>query len=217
MYESAKKRGGKIRELKEWLMFESIGDRLDKGNRNIRLSSPSEVEVVVFTEHYGVERVRLPIKPLKSHAEIIKELYELGSNRFLGYNARCIIKSYSKDEALVEFQFVIPVELYLKHRKVYDRPRGRNICAIDWNSDRANLAIVSPREELLDYKTWWFPEVTSHGYPRVTMRAKQSQVLSEIMDYCYHHGGNVIVFEDPDAIKTREFTRSRTANRKISR
>ena len=45
-------------------MFESIGDRLDRGNRNIRLSSLNEVKVVVFTKNYGIERIRVPIKPL---------------------------------------------------------------------------------------------------------------------------------------------------------
>ena len=198
-------------------MFESIGDRLDKGNRNIRLTSPSEVEVVVFTENYGIERIRVPINSIKTHAEIIRELYELGSSKLLGYNARCIIREYRKNRALVEFQFIVPVEIYLKHRKVYDNPKGINIAGIDWNSDRANLAIVSPKGELIDHKTWWFPEVTSHGFPRTARRTKQSQVSSEIIEYCYHHGCNVVVFEDPDIIKTRRFTRNSTANRKIAR
>jgi hypothetical protein len=203
MYQSARRRGKEVKQLRQWLMFESIGDRLDKGNRNIRLSSPNEVEIVVFTRNYNIERIRIPIKQLKTHKEIIEELYELGSSKLLGYNARCIIRNYSRDKALVEFQFIIPVEIYLKHRGVYDKPRGHNIGAVDWNSDRANLAIVSLTGELLDHKTWWFPEVTSHGYPRSARKTKQSQVLSEIMNYCYHHGCNIIVFEDPEVIKVR--------------
>jgi len=217
MYKSAKKLGKEVRKLKQWLIFEAIGDKLDKGNRNIRLSSPNEVEVVVFTKNYGIERIRVPIKLLKTHVSIIRELFELGSNKLLGYNARCVIRDYSRDKALVEFQFTVPVELYLKYRRVYDKPRGRNIGGIDWNSDRANLAIVSSKGELLDHKTWWFPEVTSHGYPRTARRTQQSQILSEIMDYCYHHGCSVVVFEDPDIIKTRRCTKNATANRKITR
>ncbi|RLG79351.1 MAG: hypothetical protein DRO40_12985 [Thermoprotei archaeon] len=217
MYKSAKRKGKKVKQLRQWLMFESIGDRLDRGNRNIRLSSPNEVEVVVFTKNYSIERVRVPIKPLKTHTEIIEELYELGSSKLLGYNARCIIRDYSRDKALVEFQFIVPLELYLKYRRLYDKPRGLNIGGIDWNSDRANLAVVSPKGELLDHKTWWFPETTSHGYPRTARRTKQSQILSEIMDYCYHHGCSVVVFEDPDTIKTRRYTKNATANRKITR
>jgi len=153
-------------------MFESIGDRLDRGNRNIRLSSLNEVKVVVFTKNYGIERIRVPIKPLKTHTEVIKELYELSFSKLLGYNARCIIREYRKNRALVKFQFIVPVEIYLKHRKVYDNLKGINIVGIDWNSDRANLVIVSPKGELLDYKTWWFPETTSHGYPRIARRTK---------------------------------------------
>ena len=195
MYKSARRLGKDVKQLRQWLMFESIGDRLDKGNRNIRLSSPSEVEVVVFTRNYGIERIRIPIKPLKTHRGVIEELYKLGHNKLLGYNARCIIRNCSRGEASIEFQFVAPIEVYLKHRRVYDKPKGNNIGGIDWNSDRANLAIVSPDGELLDHKTWWFPEVTSHGYPRNARRTKQSQVLSEIMDYCYHHGCGVVVLK----------------------
>ncbi|RLG88659.1 MAG: hypothetical protein DRO18_00980 [Thermoprotei archaeon] len=90
-------------------MFESIGDRLDRGNRNIRLSSLNEVKVVVFTKNYGIERIRVPIKPLKTHTEVIKELYELSFSKLLGYNARCIIREYRKNRALVKFQFIVPV------------------------------------------------------------------------------------------------------------
>ena len=217
MYQSVRKLGKEVKQLRHWLMFESIGDRLDKGNRNIRLSSSNEVEVVVFTENYGIERVKVNIKSLKAHAEILRELYELGSNKLLGYNAKCIIRDIIKNKALVEFQFIVPVEVYLKHRRVHDKPMGRNIGAIDWNSDRANLVIVSPTGELLDHKTWWFPEVVSHGYPRTARKTKQSQVLSKIMDYCYHHGCNVVVFEDPDIIKVKRFTQNSNINRKISR
>ena len=217
MHQSARRLGKEVKQLRQWLMFESIGDRLYKGNRNIRLSSPSEVEIVVFTENYRIERIKLPIKTLKTHTEAVIELYRLGSSKLLGYNARCIIRDYSRNKALIEFQFMTPIEIYLKHRRVYDKPRGYNIGGIDWNSDRANLAIVSPKGELLDHKTWWFTEVISHGYSRVARRTKQSQVLSEIMDYCYHHGCSVVVFENPDAIKTRRFTKNSTANRKITR
>ena len=146
MYKSAKRKERKVKQLRQWFMFESIGDRLDKGNRNIRFSSPNEVEVVVFTENCGIRRIKLPIKPLKTHTKIIKELYELSSSKLLGYNARCIIRDYSRDKALVEFQFIVPVDLYLECIRIYGKPKGYNIGGIDWNSDRANLAIVSLEE-----------------------------------------------------------------------
>lgn len=37
------------------------------------------------------------------------------------------------------------------------------------------------------------------------------------MDYCYHHGCSVVVFEDPDVVRARRFTKNSTANRKIAR
>ncbi len=114
MHKSAKKLEKEVRKLKQWLIFEAIGDKLDKENHNIRLSSPNEVELVVFTKNYSIERIRVPIKPLKTHISIVRELYGLGFSKLLGYNARCVIRDYSRDKALVEFQFIAPVEFYLK-------------------------------------------------------------------------------------------------------
>ena len=43
------------------------------------------------------------------------------------------------------------------------------------------------------------------------------QALAKLMNYAYHHGVSIILFEDLDRIKERRYTKSRKANRKITR
>ncbi|RLE63851.1 MAG: hypothetical protein DRJ47_08930 [Thermoprotei archaeon] len=43
------------------------------------------------------------------------------------------------------------------------------------------------------------------------------QALAKLLDYAYHHSVGIVLFEDLEGIKKRRYTRSRTANRKITR
>ncbi|MEM0262240.1 MAG: hypothetical protein QXN17_06270 [Nitrososphaerota archaeon] len=57
----------------------------------------------------------------------------------------------------------------------------------------------------------------SPGYPRSKAKVARLQALAELLNYAYHHGASVAMFEDFDKIKRRRFTSSPTANRKMSR
>jgi len=63
----------------------------------------------------------------------------------LGYLARIIALDTSFDRVYTELQVSIPYELYLAHRRRYEKPLGRNIAGVDVNADRVNLAIVDRR------------------------------------------------------------------------
>ena len=43
------------------------------------------------------------------------------------------------------------------------------------------------------------------------------QTLARLLDYAYHHGVGVVLFEDLERIKKRKYTWSMKANRKITR
>jgi len=85
------------------------------------------------------------------------------------------------------------------------------------NSDRINMVIADDRSIIRDIKTEWFPEVTSHGYLGNKANALRLQALAKLLGYAYHHGVGIVVFEDLERIKEKRYTRSRKANRKISR
>ncbi|MEM4843258.1 MAG: hypothetical protein QXU08_02460, partial [Ignisphaera sp.] len=93
----------------------------------------------------------------------------------------------------------------------------RLIAGFDLNSDRVNMVIVDEYGRIVDMRTAWFPEVTSHCFPRSRAKVARLQALSKLIEYAYHHGVSVAVFEDLGRIKRREFTGSPIANRKISR
>ena len=79
------------------------------------------------------------------------------------------------------------------------------------------MVIVDRQGIIRDIKTEWFPEVTSHGFPRGRANTLRLQAIAKLLDYAYHHGVSVVLFEDLEGIKKRRFVRSRTANRKITR
>ncbi|MEM4844515.1 MAG: IS200/IS605 family accessory protein TnpB-related protein [Ignisphaera sp.] len=79
------------------------------------------------------------------------------------------------------------------------------------------MVIVDKSGVIRDAKTEWFPEVTSPGYPRNKAVVARLQALSKLIEYAYHHGASVAVFEDLNRIKRKRFTCSPITNRKMSR
>lgn len=79
------------------------------------------------------------------------------------------------------------------------------------------MAIVDKYGRLIDTRTAWFPEATSHGFPREKAKALRLEALAGLLKYCCMHGVGVVVFENLPEIKKRGFTKSGTANRKITK
>jgi len=67
---------------------------------------------------------------------------------------------------------------------------------------------------------WWFTAVHMHwfhGFPREKAKALRLRALAKLLRYCYAHGVGTVVFENLYDIKKRRLTKSRTANRKMSK
>jgi len=79
------------------------------------------------------------------------------------------------------------------------------------------MVIADNRGNIRDVRTEWFPEVASQGFSRNKANVLRLQALAKLLDYAYNHGVGVVVFEDLERIKKKRYTRSRKANRKISR
>ncbi|MEM1796823.1 MAG: hypothetical protein QXM97_03705 [Zestosphaera sp.] len=190
------------------LFIVSEGETSRQGNRNVRLDDSGIVRIkypydrswLIFKARFGEEYVPL-----------VKELSELARSKKLSYGARVVFRS-----GRVYLHLSVPVELYLKYFR-RGEARGSLIAGFDLNSDRVNMVIVDEYGRIVDMRTAWFPEVTSHGFPRNRAKVARLQALSKLIEYAYHHGVGVTVFEDLGRIKRREFTGSPTANRKISR
>jgi len=185
----------------------SRGFSSNKGNRNIRLLSSSELEVNIPRKGWVKFRVLFG----EQYIPLIRELAEKSLSRKASYTAKIVFR-----DGRVYLHLSVPIELYLKHFKKGEA-LGKLIAGFDLNSDRVNTVIIDGYGVIRDVKTEWFPEVTSHGFPGGKANTMRLQALSRLLSYAYHHGVGVVVFEDLERIKERRYTRSKRANRKITR
>ncbi len=193
----------KIRKL----FIASRGFTANKGNRNIRLLSTSELQVNIPWKGW----VKFKVVFGKRYIPLVKELVEKALSKKLSYTAKIVFRN-----GKVYLHVTAPIELYLKYFSK-GRAKGKLIAGFDLNSDRINMVIADGLGIIRDAKTEWFPEVTSHGFPRNKANILRLQALAKLQDYAYHHGVSIVLFEDLYRVKKRRYTRSRKANRKITR
>jgi len=206
--EGARKNGSnpvKI-EVKK-LFIASRGFSANKGNRNIRLESTDTLYVNIPREGW----VKFKVSFGERYVPLVKELVELAESRKTSYTARIVFRN-----GRIYLHLSIPIELYLKYFR-RGEANGDLIAGFDLNSDRVNMVIVDKSGVVRDVRTEWYPEVTSPGYPGSKATVARLQALSKLIEYAYHHGVGVAVFEDLGRIKRRRFTGSPVANRKMSR
>ena len=189
------------------LFIVSRGFSSNKGNRNIRLLSTNELQVNIPWK--GLLRFKVAFG--ERYISLVSELVKKALSRKLSYTAKIVFRN-----GMVYLHVSVPIKLYLKHFSK-GRAKGSLVAGFNLNSDRINMVIVDKLGIIRDVKTEWFPEVTSHGFPRNKAHTLRLQSLAKLLDYAYHHGVGVVLFEDLDRIKKRRYTRSRTANRKITR
>lgn len=79
------------------------------------------------------------------------------------------------------------------------------------------MVIVDREGKIRDVKVKHFPEVTSHGFPKNKAKDIRLKALAELLDYAYYHNVGIVLFEDLDRIKKKQFTNNPKANRKISK
>ena len=189
------------------LFIASRGFTANKGNRNIRLVSTNGLQVNIPWRGWVKYRVLFG----ERYIPLVRELVEKALSRRLSYTAKIVFRN-----GKIYLHVSVPTELYLKYFSK-GNARGKLIAGFDLNSDRINMVLVDERGVIRDVKTEWFPEVTSHGFPRNKANTLRLQALAKLLNYAYHHGVGVVVFEDLERIKKRKYTRSRKANRKITR
>ncbi|BDR92908.1 hypothetical protein Vsou_20010 [Vulcanisaeta souniana JCM 11219] len=209
LVEGCRYSNGNLRHIKvKKLFIVSEGEATRLGNRNVRLGPLGVVKI-----KYPYDGSWLSFKALfgEEYIPLVKELVELSRQKRMSYGARIVFRS-----GRIYLHISIPLELYLKHFK-RGEARGSLVVGFDLNSDRINMVIVDKYGRIRDTRAAWFPEVTSHGFPRNKARARRLEALSELLRYAYYHGVGVVVFENLLLIKRRRFGKNRVANRKIAR
>jgi len=195
-----------IEVKKPFIVSEGESSRL--GNRNVRLEDTCLVKV---KHPYDGSWITLQAEFGEKYLPLLRELVDLAKQKKMSYTARIVFR-----EGDIYLHLSIPIQLYLKYFKKGEA-RGRLIAGFDLNSDRVNLVIIDEHGEIVDVRTAWFPEATSHGFPREKAKALRLNALARLLKYCHRHGVSVVVFENLLSVKRKRFTRSKKANRKINR
>jgi IS605 OrfB family transposase len=190
------------------LFIVSEGDSSRLGNRNVRLE---DTHIVKVKYPYDGSWITLRAEFGEKYLPLLRELVDSAKQKKLSYTARIVFR-----EGDIYLHLSIPIQLYLKYFKKGEA-RGQLIAGFDLNSDRVNLVIIDEHGEIVDVRTAWFPEVTSHGFPREKAKVLRLNALARLLEYCYRHGVGTVVFENLLSVKRKRFTRSKKANRKITR
>jgi len=209
MVKGCKFNGGNPQYIKiRKLFIVSEGEAVKFGNRNVRLGTTDRVKI-----RYPYDRTWLFFKAQfgKDYLPLVQEIVKLAKEKKISYSARIVFR-----DGRIYSHLSIPVDLYLKYFSK-GSANGSLIAGFDLNADRINMVMVDKFGRIRDVKTEWFPEVTSHGFPRSKAKIKRLEALAKLLDYAYHHDVGVVVFENLFIIKRRKFTKNSSANRKMSR
>ena len=165
----------------------------DRGNRNIRLVSTNEAKVMLFN---GVSwsRYSVAIRVPRIYEEVFEDIAKLGMSCKLGYLARIVALDMAYDRVYAELQLSIPYELYLQHRRRFEKPLGNHVAGIDVNSDRVNLAIVDRGGVLRDVlgclKLRWIRSKSDRRGSRFNRRVSmfKSRLIEDIVLHAPEYG-----------------------------
>ena len=204
----ARNNGNKVEVRGRWLACR--GSKADKGNRGVKLHVLEyhvEVRVKDPWGGWAVGRAYFGRK----HLPLLRELEELSKRGEEGYGA---VISF-KEKPTIHLQ--VPLWLYLKH---FSSPKSKGydlVAGFDLNSDRLNVVVINKEGKVVTFKTWWYSEVVSHGFPKEKAKALRLNALSEALNFLSRIGVDYVSLEDLFLVKRKNFTTSKSGNRKITR
>lgn len=191
--------------------FGSRGNKSDKGNRNVKFHVLEDHVLIKVRDPWNNEWIFGRAYFGKEYLPLLKELEDLSQRKEEGYGAIVSFKRYP----MIHLQ--VPLWLYLKHFSL-PKPTGYGLIAgFDLNSDRLNVVVINKDGKVIAKKSWWYSEVVSHGFPEEKAKALRLNALSNALEFLSRIGVDYVVFEDLFLIKRRKSTKSKSANRKISK
>ena len=203
-----KNNGNKVEVKGRWLACR--GSKADKGNRGVKLHVLEDHVEVRVKDPWGGWVVGKAYFGRK-YLPLLRELEELSEKGEEGYGA---VISF-KEKPTIHLQ--VPLWLYLKHLSS-PKPKGYGLVAgLDLNSDRLNVVVINKEGKVVTFKTWWYSEVVSHGFPKEKARALRLNALTQALNFLSRVGVDYVIFEDLFLVKRKNFTASKSGNRKITR
>ncbi len=192
-------------ELKQWLLFQSDGERgYARGNMNIRLLDTNTVRVLAIGYGGDSNYVELKVSTPKGWMRLIDPLVARALSGQVGYPARVVVRDYGMGKQGLhlhgEVQVMIPYELYLEVMRRYNKPRGDNIAGVDVNVERLDAVVIDRHGNILSYKTFWLTEATFMGVRRRRSWSLVGEQIHALLKWLYSQGASVIGLENPEII-----------------
>ncbi len=179
--------GNKVEIRKKWIACRR--NKSDKGNGGIKFHVFEDYVLIKVKDPWG-KWVHGKAYFGKKYLPLLSELEELSRRKEEGYGAVISFKHYP----MIYLQ--IPLWLYLKYFSS-PKPNGYGLFAgFDLNSDRLNVVVVNKEGEIITFKTWWYSEVVSHGFPKGKAKALRLNALSQAINFLSRVGVDYVVFED---------------------
>ena len=192
-------------ELKQWLLFQSDGERgYAKGNMNIRFIDIQHVRVLTLGYDKKTGYVELKVSTPKGWRKLIEILVNRALSGQIGYPARVMVKDYGIGKHGLhvhgEVQVMVSYSLYLEVMRRYDKPRGSNVAGIDVNVERLDAVVVDEYGNLLSYRTFWLKNATFMGVRRKRSWSLIGEQIHALLKWLYSQGVSVIGLENPEII-----------------
>jgi len=192
-------------ELKQWLLFQSDGERgYARGNMNIRFIDTCHVRVLTLNYDRRTRYVELEVTTPKGWRKLIEVLVDRASRGVIGYPARVIIKDYGMGKNGLhvhgEVQVMIPYSLYLEVMRRNTTPKGGNIGGIDINVERLDAVVIDEYGNILSYRTFWIKNATFMGVRKKRAWSLIGEQIHALLKWLYSQGVHVIGLENPEII-----------------
>ena len=214
VYESCRALGVDFRsvELTDWLMFQQSG--LEYPAKSITLRRGYEFHITTIKYDGSIGRVVVKPTVSEGYRELIDAIYR----ERIKYMGRVVIGDYGvrNNQLWVhgEVQVTVPLDVYYEHMARHRRNAGKLIGGVDVNTDRINLAIVDEEGGLRDYKTFWFSEVTTRGFPKHKAWSIIGMRIHEMLNYAYNNGVKTLFLENPEVLGRLRLVWIRNGDRK---
>ncbi len=192
-------------ELKQWLLFQSDGERsYARGNMNIRFIDTHRVRVLTLGYDKKTRYIELEVSSPKGWKKLIEVLVDRAFNGQIGYPARVVVKDYGIGKHGLhvhgEVQVMIPYSFYLEVMRRYDKPRGDKIAGVDVNVERLDAVVIDKYGNLLSYRTFWLKNSTFMGIRRKRSWSLIGEQIHALLKWLYSQGVSVIGLENPEVI-----------------
>jgi predicted transposase len=188
-------------KLRKPLLY-SVGSTDEGGNRNFKLVSTDKVLIKIPREVGGHEWVELKSlfgkRQLPIVEELVKGCYTYGAGVSIRLRKGEDWRSAWRKQLAIYVN--VPIELYAKYRRsnALDNVEGvgkANLMAgLDFNIDRACMAIIDSAGRLRDFKSRFFSNaVNASGETSKTWRG---EAIAELVKYAVAHGVKYLAVED---------------------